>query len=233
MKIYTCYTPSHENIYREYFLSSLPDGLSCHSVCLEIHGKGDFNAPDFLQAIKNKLRLVIESIDENIGATILWSDVDILFIHDPLPSINTLIDEHPHVDIWFQKELATTDNEANVGFILMRCTPTVKELFRCALAEMDRHPEWNDQRALNYLLQTKNLVKWHFLPLDFFARTHGWPPENNIIIYHANNTPGKDGVAQKIMQFNDLRKFRKYGMVYIKYMRIRNLLMRCKNKFGF
>jgi hypothetical protein len=48
------------------------------------------------------------------------------------------------------------------------------------------------------------------LPMDFYARSHGWTPPDDLIIYHANCTVAPGSVQQKICQFENF--FNHYGM---------------------
>ena len=58
---------------------------------------------------------------------------------------------------------------------------------------------------------------WGHLPVDFVARTHGWPPPRRMSIYHANYTLGPNGVAQKIRQFKAVRAMQRFGLPAILY----------------
>ncbi|WP_158285024.1 putative nucleotide-diphospho-sugar transferase [Hoeflea marina] len=228
MKIYSCYTPSHEMLYREYFLPSLPVQFEDHSTRFEIVGSGDFGAPDFLRSIEAKIGLVLDSIAANAGQAIIWSDVDIVYFGDPLPIIAGLLTDQD-IDIWFQKEHVGGSDDVNAGLILMRCNAAVEQLFRDALAMMRSTPGLNDQDAINRLIRKQAAGKWAYLPLQFAARSQGWPPATDIVAYHANCTVGADGVGQKLRQFAELNRVRRFGATYWRmHSRISRLLAKIK-----
>jgi len=205
MRIYTCYTPSHDALFRGCFMSSLPASLSCHPARINIQGAGDFLSTDFLQCILAKLQLVIASLAAHPGEVIGWSDVDIVFLGDPVPALTSLIRSRPDVELWFQRE-SSSSPEANVGFAVMRGTASMARFYERAMQRMRDQPGWNDQRAINELLQHEGLVSWGYLPMTFAARSHGWPPRAGSLIYHANCTAGPNGVALKIAQFVELNR---------------------------
>lgn len=104
MKIYSCYTPSHKELFDGYFYKSLPSGLESCAHFVDVEGPGDFKSVGFLEAIKKKLCLIIESVEANPGSVIIWSDVDIVFLRDPTSSIEEIFDDDRDLDIAFQRE---------------------------------------------------------------------------------------------------------------------------------
>lgn len=230
MKIYTCHTPSHEILYRRYFLPSLPAELRNVSFPLEPSGASDFGTPGFLQSIGAKMQLVIDSIEANRGDAILWSDVDIVFLRSPAGFLRELLAARPEVDIWFQSEAHEPGGDVNAGFVLMRCTESVKALYQAAAALMNASGRINDQDALNRLLRGDGAPKWAYLPGSFFARSHGWPPRRDIFLYHANCTDGVDGVGQKVRQFSELETLRRIGWPYVFYRRALGKIAKLRRK---
>ena len=75
MKIHACYTPAHEVLWRDYFVPSIPAGCAVQGDVLDIEGQGDFLSREFLQCIRQKISLVLKSLDEE--KVVVWSDVDI------------------------------------------------------------------------------------------------------------------------------------------------------------
>lgn len=210
MKIYSCYTPSHKELFDNYFVGSLPSTLDSIPYFLDIQGRGDFLSVDFLEAIRRKMRLVIDSVEENLGSVIIWSDVDIVFMRDPTPSIQDIFANDQAVEIAFQREGKKT-KDVNAGFIAMRCTERVKAFYEQVIDQMVANPHWNEQAAINHLLSGDCPVTWDYLPGTFYARSHGWPPPRNLVLYHANATRGADGVGQKKSQFRELAFIGRYG----------------------
>ena len=210
MKIYSCYTPSHEPLYRDYFAPSLPASLESVVYPMDIEGSGDFLTQRYLQCLRAKAEEIEASIRENDGQIIIWSDVDILFIRDPAPVIESLFHEDPRLDLAFQAE-HRRGRFINGGFVAMRCSDRLAAFYRQVPPTMDQIPNWHDQDAIFYLLPRQSAIRWKTLPRTFAARSHGWPPPRNMILYHANCSPGSEGVEQKRRQFADLHAVRRHG----------------------
>lgn len=218
MFLYCCYTPAHEILYREIFLPSIPAGFEVRASRLEIDGPGDFLSAEFLSWIRKKIDLVVQSIEENPGKVIVWSDVDIRFF-DLTPDLLGVEMLSSDCELLFQRE-SPQISDVNTGFFVCRCTPVVLDFFRAVRAELDLHPEENEQMVVNRLLETSlrpknhrpSLVSWGYLPPCFYARTHGWPPPRELALYHANYTKGADGVGQKLAQFSEIDWIRRRGL---------------------
>jgi len=202
MKLYSCYTRSHKRLYKAYFLKSLPPAVENESYYLDVRGRGDFLSAGFLEALRRKTRLIIESVEANRGSIIVWSDIDIFFVRDFTASVMKVFDEDRELDVAFQREFRNKD-EVNCGFVAMLCNDRVKAVYEQVSASMAVHRKWNEQKIINDLISTDVDLGWTHLPMSFYARTHGWPPPDNIVLYHANATFGSDGVGQKERQFKE------------------------------
>lgn len=189
---------------------------------LGIEGPGDYLSDEFLRCIRAKLDLVVQSIAENPGKVIVWSDVDIQLVELTPTALNALLAASGS-DLLFQRE-SPRMAEVNTGFIVCRCTPATLGLFERVRDELELHREENEQMVVNRLLlcrkrglqNKESEVRqpapiWDYLPSSFYARTHGWPPPRRISIYHANYTKGPDAIGQKMAQFSEVDKIRKGG----------------------
>lgn len=210
MKIYSCYTSSHEELFDDYFHNSLPSSLESCAHFVDVDGPGNFQDVGFLETIKEKLHLIIESIEANPGSVIIWSDVDIAFLRDPTSSIEEMFDDDRDLDIAFQRE-GKIGKDVNTGFIVMRCSDRVKAFYEEVVDVMAANPHWNEQAATNHLLSGDCQANWAYLPMTFCARSHGWPPPQDRVLYHANVTSGADGVGQKKAQLRDLAFIDRHG----------------------
>ena len=208
MKIFCCYTPAHEVLFRDYFCPSLPAGFDVVSTKLAISGSGDYLSPEFLECIREKVALIRESIERNAGEIVVGSDVDIIILADLVPMLEHLAGA-PET-MWFQRESPRMP-DVNTGFIIIRCGSQAGEFFKRIANALEEKPDWNEQRAVNDLLLNGDTPKWAYLPPIFYARTHGWPPPKDAVLYHANYTKGPDGVGQKIDQFKEIQFLRRRG----------------------
>jgi len=209
MKVFCCFTPAHEILFSGYFQPSLPSDFQVEATLVDMQGAGDFYSKEFLECIRRKIDLVIRSIEDNDGQIILWSDVDIVFLGGSAADLEAAYNASGK-EILFQAEGPQT-SEVNTGFIVTRASAAIADFFRNVRDRLLADPGKNEQAVVNDILREGSPVSWGTLPLEYYARTHGWPAPANIRIYHANYTSGKDGIGQKIRQFRELHAIRRYG----------------------
>ena len=210
MKIFCCYTPAHFVLFDQYFRPSLPPHFDLQATEFLLEGPGDFLSAEFLTCVRRKVERIMASILENPGQWIIWSDVDIVFVRDPHSELERLA-RQPDIDIFFQREGHGT-RDVNTGFIFIHCTDRALAFFRAVQERLSVEPSRNEQLVINELLSQGQLEgAWDYLPFTFYARTHGWPPPKDAMIYHANFTPGNDGIGQKIRQFTEFAWIRRWG----------------------
>ena len=211
LQLFYCYSRSHHPLLDRYFLPSLPSSFEPRGFFCPVEGTGDFYAPDFLECVTFKVRQILRTLEENAGELIVWSDIDILFFADPVPGLTQALSSG-QTDLVFQREGHVVP-DVNTGFFAGRATPEARRFFERMLARMGCPPAINDQAAANELLfrDAGAGVSWDYLPWPYYARTHGWPPPRNAILYHANQTGGADGLGQKIRQFEEIRWVRRWG----------------------
>lgn len=205
-KLFCCYTPAHEILYSEVFRPSVSHDYEVRAFGVLESGPGDYLSAEFLRCVRQKVRLVLRSMDEFPEELLIWSDVDIRFVDLPLERLLSDFNAAGK-DIVFQLESPRL-RDVNTGFFVCRSTPPVRYFFECVARELDSDSSMNEQMAANKLLwiaATENLA-WGYLPTTYYARTHGWPPPRNLAIYHANFTKGKDAIGLKLAQFRELEQ---------------------------
>lgn len=223
MKIYCVFTPAHEILLRDWFLPSLPIDFEAVSLPLEIKGAGDFLSEEFLRCIREKIALIVTSIRDNLGEWIIWSDIDILFFGDAFPAIRSEILNAGDTLLFFQRE-TKWQGEVNTGFIMIHCGEQAACFFSEVGERLSRNMGKNEQAVINGMLSEGADISWGYLPVNFVARTHGWPPPAKMTIYHANYTVGADGVGQKIKQFKAVQAMQKYGFPAKTYFTVQRAL---------
>ena len=209
MKIYCCFTPAHEILFRQEFLPSIPETFSLYPERIELAGAGDFLSFEFLQCVNQKISLIIESLRTNLGDVIVWADIDIRVFSLSPSKLASELGEH---DIAFQRE-GKKGEYVNTGFFVCRANQRVIDFFRRVSAALHDDPHVNEQIVVNRLLDDQSELSWTHLPLRYYARTHGWPPPKDLALYHANATSGPDGIAQKLRQFRDLDFLHRYPVL--------------------
>ena len=212
MKIVCCYTARHEVLFRDFFLPSLPAGFELDATCFDdLRGPGDFRSGQFMDCLRRKIDLLLGKLAQYRGEIIVCSDVDILFFRPVQQELGDLL-ARENLDIVFQSEAKGGGQDINGGFYACRASRRTEEFFRRVGERMDQERASHDQDAINGLLREgTGDLRWGYLPPAFYARTHGWPPPRELAIYHANETVGRDGVSQKISQFQELRWIRRHG----------------------
>lgn len=201
MKLFCCYTPAHEIVFRKHFLPSVPPSFAVQAEQIELEGPGDYLSPEFLRCIDRKAQLILDSLQANEDEVVAWSDVDIRFFD--LSEGDLLADLGAH-DIAFQRE-GKVGAAVNTGFFVCRSNKRVFTFFEKMKELLLTNPAANEQFVVNNLMQTAfEKVSWTHLPNAYYARTQGWPPPRNLRLYHANFTMGTNGVEQKLKQFEEL-----------------------------
>ena len=223
MNFYTFYTPSHEEIYKEYFLKSFPHD-EFNLVAREFDqecGSASYRDEGWNLTMHKKVKLVLEGIDGNMGNYITYGDCDIQFF--PPGVKDALLEEVENYDIAFQD-----DGPAAVcaGFFICKASPQTKQLFSEISHQLDAlSSAWealkdpnvaapDDQLCLNNILPSQTYVKHKRLSSRFYtaARDNNWQiyqgfgeikvstPE--ILMHHANYTKG---LFNKIKLLNTVR----------------------------
>ena len=207
MKLFCCFTPAHEILFRNYFLPSLPSVFSLQVERIEVAGPGDYLSPEFLQCINQKIQLVLESLAINQGEVIVWSDIDIQFFDLSEKDLLAHLGDH---DIAFQRE-SKIGPAVNTGFFVCRSNHRVSAFFQEVEEGLRLNPSANEQFVVNELLRAdSDDLSYTYLPFTYYARTQGWPPPMNLVLYHANFTVGAEGIAQKLQQFRELDFLRRF-----------------------
>jgi len=191
VKLYAVYTDGAKILRDEWFLKSLQDDWELNILQVEISEKkyGDFSTPGFKDAVKKKTELILNSIKDNFGEVIIWSDLDIQFFDKCSDTIENSIKEK---DVVFQSEFGDS-REVNVGFMAIRCNQKILEFWQAVLKRVNS-PEWNqpavnDQSIINDLLRKEPIdIKYGIFPERFWAMSHFAKTPRNILLHHANCT---------------------------------------------
>ena len=216
MKICCCYTPSHDSLHRDDFLPTIPPGFTVQSEVIEMFGEGHYESPQFVPCVVKKVDLILQSLRENAGNVIIWSDVDIQFYR---LSPDRALAELGERDIAFQAANASS-SAINSGFFICRCNARVIAFFE----EVKRRLQTEfageiEERVINKLLPSLNdrELSWCRLPRRFYARSNSWPPPRDLVLYHANATPGANGVEIKHRRLREMALLQRYGLPVLLY----------------
>lgn len=212
--IYVFYTPSHEQLYREWFLETVPNELEvvAHKHEQEC-AKGSFEAAGWNRCMAKKIELVLEAIEEHWGGVFIHADVDVQFFRPFAHMVDELLGDK---DIVFQ--LDEPGGFPCNGFFICRANERTRQLWKKVQERMSR-TGLNDQRCMHIILgkfSGSPLVKvnWGLLPAKFFFgaatfKQQFWVPgrtfhiPDNPVFHHANYTVGVEYKKKQLHYVKD------------------------------
>lgn len=206
MKIYTTFTESHKPFFDNYFLPTYKEQNKNKDFSLyvsemnQISQNGSYNTYGFRQSTSDKLKVIIQSIDDNKGERIIYSDPDVQFFDGFRDDILKYKEIEPDVDVFCQCDTPKCPENVILctGFMVIKCNDITKKAFSDALEHIDKFE--HDQYAFNYF--ARKTLNWRTFPEDKYytiAYNTGnavWNGEEytgipkNILMHHANWTVG-------------------------------------------
>lgn len=208
MKLYTTFTPSHRQMYDEYFLPTLNGSDNFELVSVEIPQEcvtGKFYEEGWSLTCFRKVELFVDACRQNMGDIFVYSDVDIQFFG---PIKDVLIEELGEYDMAVQNDTA---HYYCSGFFICRANERTLAMFEA----MRDNYQSEDQTTLNRHI---HLCRSKFLSKRFFTIAHltgtVWdgselPIPSDILMHHANWTSGVDNKI-KMMEMVK-KKINSYG----------------------
>jgi hypothetical protein len=209
MKLYCVVTPSHCSLYERFFIPSLDrSAFELHDLWLEQEGDGEFLADDFKSCIRFKLAKIRESIDQNQGEIIVWSDIDIQFFGLQPEHILAYFD--PETDFVAQR-LNSHNSVICGGFYAIRCSPRMKDFFDRVTQVTQEETNGNEQEAINSVLTiAPRSINWRLFGSKFYARTHGIRIPKGALLHHATCVVPGDSIRQKTEMLQALQHFEQW-----------------------
>ncbi len=223
MKLIAIYSASHAPLTDRYFLPTAPKDLEPIAILQEHQSDGNYGTNAFWSFMEHKVAMIRDAVRDNPGQPILYADVDIVFLAPIREELIRLLDESGK-DILFQREGYMTP-DVNFGFFVIRSNERSLAFFEELAARLPDHG-FDDQKTANLLLPNSAPLRWDYLPWTYAAGSHGFPPPDDAVIYHANDTSGAQGIQQKIERFEDLRLIQKYGAPAKLWWKIKQKLRR-------
>ena len=200
MKLYTIFSPSHKEIYEDFFLKTIPNEFEIITTEIEQDcPTGEFYQEGWDRTCFLKVELFIKACEENMGNHFVFSDVDIQFFGNVK---EVLLQEIGDYDIACQND---TGPYYCSGFFICMANERTLNLFR----EMKKNYVKEDQTTLNNNI---HLVKSKFLSHRFFTVGHSigrpWTGQAfqmpaDLLVHHANYTVG---VPNKILLLKTVRQ---------------------------
>lgn len=191
------YSDSHEILYQNYFLKSLPSEFEVNVIKVNQKGSGAILSAGFYETMMEKIDFIIDNLNNQKEELFLYSDADVQFFGNFKDQI---IDELGDFDIAFQDD----DAQLCLGFFICRKNKNTVLLFDRMKEIMDKRnylrSQCTDQSYLKQVL-SELCINYKKLSGAFFniaQVTHKiWNGElvnvpKNILVHHANFTVGID-----------------------------------------
>lgn len=217
VKIYSVCTESHEKLRDEYYLPSLPSNLEpvIHNVDAQGSGGGKWKTESFKHAIKHKLAMTLEAIEENMGDIFIISDLDLYFFKefDPYELMGDydLVGQQAYTNK--VKLLPRTGPSICGGFYMCRANESTKNWIEHCIEDSPVSNGGLEQATLHKWkeklgLKNKILDKTFLSPRQAASKGHleDWLSENdghlskNIVLFHANFISGLSAKRRLINQ---------------------------------
>jgi hypothetical protein len=210
MKLYTVFTESHYDMFKDYFIKSFPFDVDLELVVKfkpQVCPTSEFHSQGWRDTMQYKVQCFIDAAYETKdGECFMFSDPDIQFFKTFSSDVLKHIEG---CDAAFQNDYG---GGVNTGFFIMRSTSKTRAFLKTVQGNLHNFPE--EQVCFNALMRHFNdsrydkiAYRWRFLPKEYW--TYGelaWQrvtPDNssgtwqgheefnipeNIIIHHANWT---------------------------------------------
>ena len=218
MDILCVLTDSHKKLFDNFFIKTIPSPEKVIVKKVEVEGDGHYKSKSWQTAVNSKTKHVVSYLEKVEDSTIfLFSDVDIQFFAEfSFERLEKeLIDSQK--DILFQKEKSNDDSYTiNSGFYIAKSSENLLSFFLKVLESLNNSEVKSDQKIINMLLADSN-IKWGFLPFNYYAWSHGFPPPITVYCHHANHA-GK--INKKINQMKFVRAYVEGGYIKKKLLHI-------------
>ncbi|MGI9460209.1 MAG: putative nucleotide-diphospho-sugar transferase [Pirellulales bacterium] len=197
MKAYTLFTPSHKELYEDYFLKTLPNEFELHATELfeQECPTGRFYEEGWDKICRRKVELFVSACEENMGGSFFYCDVDVQFFGNV---VDQLVREVSDFDIACQDDVTAYCS----GVFICKANQATLAMFK----EMKRNYNKEDQATLNEHLQMCRHKKLsevfftvgHIAPRPWQGETFRVP--KNMLLHHANFVIGVEN-KKKIMDY--------------------------------
>lgn len=208
MKIYTVFTESHYEMFKDYFIKTFPFDSNLELVVKfkpQICPSSEFQSEGWRDTMMYKVQCFIDAAYETKdGECFMFSDPDIQFFK---PFSQDIINYLGDYDAAFQNDYG---GGVNTGFFIMRSTSKTRAFLKTVQGNLHQFPE--EQVCFNHLIQNFNnypkiAFRAKFLPKEYWTygelALHRATSDNqagtwqgheefdipeNIVIHHSNWT---------------------------------------------
>jgi hypothetical protein len=170
MKIYTVFTESHYDLFKNYFIKTFPFDNNLQLVVKfkpQVCPSSEFQSEGWRDTMKYKVRCFIDAAYETpYNECFMFSDPDIQFFK---PFSQDVIQQLGNFDAAFQNDYG---GGVNTGFFIMRSTPQTRAFLKTVEGNLEKFPE--EQVCFNFLMQNFSLYpkisfNWKFLSREYWT----------------------------------------------------------------
>lgn len=211
LPLYTIYTASHEELYRDWFSPTIPSDLSLTSERLPFQGSDVYRSDAWHRAIAAKVDFIIAVIRMEAGRTFAFADADTQFFREFAGTTESLLGI---ADIVCQSE--SPAGTFCTGLFLCRSSSRVERLWQDVALTLKRRSSngVHDQNIFNDIVMSRSApVRCDYLPSAFMGggslTGRRWTPgvplpiPSSVAVHHANFTVG---VRNKVAQLQYVRQ---------------------------
>jgi len=199
MKLLTFVTPSHSELYEDWFLASLDsigfnrsDLVTCFG---EQNGSGTFKQPGFCETVTRKAWAIHTQLGKMVDGDILvFSDCDVQFFGPFMAEIEENLES---VDVTGQAD--KRGHQVCAGFVAMSVNESTTALWELAALDTHKYPDKEqDQTALNSHLKnmSHNVLSDRYWTVGKIKLAYwdgyDFDIPDDIIMHHANFAVGMD-----------------------------------------
>jgi len=207
MKLVTFYTKTHEELLKGFLIPSITEDFDIIKECGQQKSvDGNYFSNGFNESTKDKIIFLYNTLlDSDENETILFSDVDIIFLNP----IKSYLKKYSNYDMVFQKGY----DGLNTGFFLLKNKDSVRNLLKNVINNC--HQYHDDQLALNDIITKYNDINYttfddRILSPAAIIGSVIWSGENlniptDTLVFHACWCAGVDN---KIKLLNYVKNYR-------------------------
>jgi hypothetical protein len=208
MKLYTVFTESHYDMFKDYFIKSFPFDTDIELIVKfkpQVCPSSEFQSEGWRDTMKYKVQCFIDAAYETKdGECFMFSDPDIQFFK---PFSKDVLNQLGDYDAAFQNDYG---GGVNTGFFIMRSTSKTRAFLKTVMGNLEKFPE--EQVCFNYIISNFNNLekiayKWKMLSKEYWTYgelalqratptntsgtwqgTEDFDIPKDIVIHHANWT---------------------------------------------
>jgi hypothetical protein len=168
MKIYTVFTESHYDLFKNYFIKTFPFDNNLQLVVKfkpQVCPSSEFQSEGWRDTMKYKVRCFIDAAYETpYNECFMFSDPDIQFFK---PFSQDVIQQLGNFDAAFQNDYG---GGVNTGFFIMRSTEKTRAFLKTVEGNLEKFPE--EQVCFNYLINNFQMYPKIAFPIKLLNKNY-------------------------------------------------------------